>query len=60
MNQQENNASNLFKQKRDEYLIEIRKKKNTDQIEAKRAKFTRASEQPEPLLNQSSIDYVLS
>jgi len=30
----------LFKQKRDEYLVEIRKKKNSDLISAKRTKLT--------------------
>jgi len=32
-------SSILFKQKRDEYLVEIRKKKNTDHIRSKRTKF---------------------
>jgi len=32
-------SSVLFKQKRDEYLIEIRKKKNTDFIKSKRTKI---------------------
>lgn len=30
----------LFKQKRDEYLVEIRKKKSSDLITAKRTKLT--------------------
>ena len=39
-------SSVLFKQKRDEYLVEIRKKKNTDFIRSKRTKFANADSDP--------------
>ena len=39
-------SSVLFKQKRDEYLVEIRKKKNTDHIRSKRTKFAPSLNDP--------------
>ena len=45
MNSQDE-PTNLFRQKRDEYLVEIRKKKNTDRIKEKRTKLALGSDGP--------------
>ncbi len=41
-NSEGSNTNNLFKQKRDEYLVDIRKKKNNQHISQKRVKFAQA------------------
>lgn len=38
-----NSSNNYFKQKRDEYLVDIRKKKNVERISQKRVKFANAN-----------------